>query len=258
MATTLIYRFELDAPVPVAPSLNCECDAVHADTDTLANLRTKLMRRMGMGAQVANPPPGVLELFNDFIISAQDVMFLKVDEFRGERFFRWPLEEGQRFYDYPDNADTCVKRLDPNKIKWVGIQYDDGRVVELINGINPSLYDHQPTTQRPYRYEIRQCFELFPAPNAEAGSLLVLGHFERQPLVVDADRTTIDATVVFNFALFLAKAHYNKPDAKVYEALAYNRLGDICAAGHATARYIPGDRTAPPPPEPVMAGGYLP
>lgn len=257
MATTLVYRFDFDVPDTPTPSHNCECDALHADTTTLLDLRQRLMRRLGMAAQVANPPPGVAALFDDFIRDAQRTLFLKVDEFRGERFFRWPLIEGQKHYDYPDDGETCVKKLDPNKIKWVGIEYADGRVVKLINGIPPELYDHQPQTQRPYRYEIRQCFELFPAPNAEVGSLMVLGHFELQPLAVDTDRTTIDQLCVFNMATSLAKLHYGKQDAAKYEELAFNRLGDLCAAGHATARYIPGDPVPPPPPQPVMKDGYI-
>ena len=235
MATQLTYRFELDVPETVV-SFNCECDDA-TGYRTLKELRDDLMRRLGYGAQVNAPPPGMTELLNSFLIEAQTLLYRRFKALRTERFFTWPLVAGVRLYDLPANAETCTKRLDALKLAWVGIERND-IWTQLVESIPPELYTQAPTAL-PQRYEIRQCIELWPTPSESVGKLVIKGHFGIEAFAVDTDRTTIDDTLVFQLALANAKAHYRQPDANQYIAQAEVLLMNLVAGTHGTARYVP-------------------
>ena len=218
---------------------NCACDDT-AGNETLGELRRRLMVRLGMGAQVNNPPPGVGALLDDFLVQAQRTLFRRYEVLRTERYFSWPLAEGVRLYDVPANDETCEKRLDPLKISWVGIERD-GAWQPLTCGIPPELHTHAHTG-RPQRYEIRSCIELWPVPDAGGGRLIIKGRFELEPFAEPEHRTTIDSELVFLLALANAKAHYGQPDANNYIAQLETQILNLVAASHHTRRYIPGQR----------------
>lgn len=195
-------------------------------------------------------------LLNDFLQSAQKALYRRYSALRTERFYSWPLVEGVRRYDFPDNQEACTKRLDPHKVTWVGIELDE-IWKPLAEGINPRLYSHDGTHGEPERYEIRQCIEIWPIPDQTRGKLVIKGHFGLEPFAADTDRTTINSELVFLMALSNAKAHYRQPDAGNYMQQMEVMLLDIVAGTHHTARYLPGrnDRTSrvyvvPKPTEP--------
>ena len=234
-----------------AISYNCACDDTHGNK-TLAELRADMMRRLGWGAMVAAPPPGVTDMLNSFLQGAQEALYRRYDVLRTERFFSWPLEVGVRLYDLPDNAEECTKKLDPRKVTWVGIERD-GIWQRLICGIPPELYSGEQQG-RPERYEIRQCIEVWPVPEESLGSLVIKGHFGLESFTEDTDHTTIDSELVFLLALANAKAHYRQPDANNYVQQLETMMQNLVAGSHHTRRYIPGrdDRadmiyTAPKP-----------
>lgn len=234
--------FEMDAVAPdPAPTIsyNCSCDDTTGNK-TLNQLRDDLLRRLGFAAQVDNPPPGMAALLDSFLQDAQETLYRRYDVLRTERFFSWPLEAGVRLYDLPDNQEECTKRLDPRKVTWVGVERD-GVWAPLICGIPPELYSHN-ITGRPERYEIRQCIEVWPAPDETDGSLVIKGRFELEPFAADTDKTTIDSHAVFLLALANAKAHYGKPDANNYVAQLETYMQNVVAGAHLTKRYIPGRR----------------
>jgi len=217
---------------------NCDCDDGNANR-TLGQLRADLMLRLGFGAQVNNPPPGMTDLLNSFLIEAQELLYRRYDVLRTERFFTWELQEGVRFYDVDANAESCPTKLDPRKITWVGVERD-GIWCPLSCGIPPELYSHDQRSGWPQRYEIRSCIEVWPVPEADAGKLRVKGRFEIQPFAADTDRTTIDDRTVFLLALANAKAHYRQPDAGNYVQELESYMQTLVAGAHQTRRYIPG------------------
>lgn len=219
----------------------CACDNAFPSA-TLISLRTRLLTRLGFAAQLAAPPPGIPELLNDLIQQAQDSLFQDYSIFQTERYFTWTMVADERFYDLPGNDEqtatvACTKLLDPNKIQWAGIQYN-GAMRPLLYGIPPILLRDPDTSTIPYRYEIRQCIEVWPAPSDEM--LLVLkGHFGLLPLLADTDTTTIDQQAIFLLAIANAKAHFGQPDAGNAASQAANYVGAMVAGGHRTSRYIP-------------------
>lgn len=234
---TYTVTFEMDVTPPVTVSYNCTCDDAHGNK-TLKQLRDDLARRLGWGATVDNLPPGVPELLNSFLQDAQESLYCRYDVLRTERFFSWPLVQGVRLYDLPDNAETCTKKLDPRKVTWVGYERD-GIWAPLVCGIPPELYSHN-IQGMPERYEIRQCIEIWPAPDDTAQSLVIKGHFGLEAFSADTDHSTIDSHAVFLLALANAKAHYGKPDANNYIAQLEAYLVDVVAGSHHTRRYVPG------------------
>lgn len=220
-------------------SYNCECDDEN-DNETLGQLKNKMMHLLGWGATAANPPPGVAQMLTYWLQDAQAMLYRRFTQLRTERFFSWPLVQGVRMYDLPDNQEVCTKKLDPRKLTWVGIERD-GVWVPLISSIPPELYSYN-TTGYPVRYEIRQCIEVWPTPDATLGNLIIKGHFGLEPFAADGDKTTIDSLPVFQVALANAKAHYRQPDANNYIQQMEALIRDLTAGLHGTRRYIPGRR----------------
>jgi hypothetical protein len=220
---------------------NCECDDPNPSR-TLGELWQELLVRLGMSAQTASPAPGMRALLVSFLQGAQRQLYRQYNVLRTERFFTWDLEPGVRFYDLADNADVCTKELDPRMITWAGISDGDQAWRPLVCGIPPECYTNPVITSWPTRYEIRQCIELWPAPDNANLKLRIKGHFGLEPFALDTDRCTIDDEAVLLFALARAKAHYGHPDARNYQIDAMNHIRYLTAGSHQTRRYVPSDR----------------
>lgn len=194
-------------------------------------------------------PPGLVTLLNAFLTEAHQTIYDRLAKagVRTERWFTWDLTADERFYDLPDNEEvqdeTCTKLLNPALITYVGVQRDT-TIHRLVAGIPPSLLAHT-ITGWPERYEIRQCIELWPAPAATEGQLIIKGHFQPAPFAEDADKPTVDDHAVYLLALANAKAHLRQPDAQNYVAQFEVHLQSLVAATHQTRRYIPGARPLP-------------
>jgi hypothetical protein len=236
---------EAFAEVDAITSYNCECGGETAPRRTLAQLRNAMLIRLGFAAQAENPPPGIIPLVDEFLRDAQLQIDIGFRERGIERFFQWPLEAGVRYYGLRANADACDVKLSRSKLSWVGIREANGTWYPLIHGIPPTFYSRtEQTTGWPTRYEIRECIEIFPAPRSADQYLVVKGMHEIQPLEEPDDLTTHDSQAVFLLALANAKSHYGHQDAANIFAQADRYLGNMYAASHQTARYIPSPRYA--------------
>lgn len=232
-------------------SFNCACDDDELPTRTLGDLRLSLLRRLGYSAQVDNPPPGMAELLDDFLRDAQEQLYMRYDCLHTERFFRWEMTPGTRYYAVRSNDDECEKKLNPYRITWAGIQDLNDTWSPLLCGIPATHYTSNTQVGRPERYEVRQCIEVFPAPD-EAYTLRVKGHFGLLAFAADEDVCTIDAHALFLLALAQAKAHYRQPDAQNYFAQSNSYMGSLVAGTHQTRRYIPRSLDLPPWPRPRL------
>lgn len=237
-------------PPPEECNFNCECDDPNPSR-TLAELRTELMRRAGMSAMTANPPPGMTELLNSFLQSSQRMLYRQYPVLRTERFFTWDMVQGTRFYDLDANRDVCMKKLDARMLSWVGISDGCDQWRPLVCGIPPECYQVSDQQGVPYRYEIRQCIEVWPAPDSDAYKLRIKGDFGLEPFEADEDQCTIDDEAVFLHALARLKAHLGDPDARNYQQDAIDYIRNLTAGAHLTRRYVPGECPEPPLPKPI-------
>lgn len=238
------FSFLIEVETDVTDAVNCDCNDT-TNNKTLKDLRDDLMRRMGWGAQVDSPPPGVTEMLNSFLQEAQELLYRRYHVLRTERFFSWPLTEGVRLYYLCEKSEAAPqfiidseKCLDPRSVTWVGIERD-GIWSPLVCGIPPELYSHD-VTGRPERYEIRQCIEVWPPPEETLGSLVIKGHFGLEAFVADTDKLTIDDRAVFLLALANAKSHYRQADANNYVNQLEVLIDNLVAGSHHTRRYVPG------------------
>lgn len=232
------------------PNFNCSCDDTLAYR-TLGELERDVIIRLGYAARVNNPPPGMQLLVRSFLQSAQNVLYRRYAPLRTSRFFTWVMTPGERFYDLTDNYDTCTKQMDRSKIEWAGVETTEGWWLKLIEGIPPEFYTAEQFQGIPQRYEIRQCIEVFPAPNA-AYKLRIKANFGLMPFEDAYDQPTIDDTLVFLWALADAKQHYQQPDAEIARSEATAILDAIVAGDHGTRRYIPGTVQIPPWAPPIF------
>lgn len=117
------------------------------ESKTLAQLRDRLMIRLGFAAQLAAPPPGMTELLNDFLYDAQVQMFRRMGE--SQRMKRWwpiPVVQGQRHYDVPSfstgfqtniaytaGANDTATRTEGS---FIADNFRPGQVVTIAGGAN--------------------------------------------------------------------------------------------------------------------------
>lgn len=247
----------LDAPLVFALALG-EAKAHLGKQDS--RLYIEQSQQM-LGAYLRRSPPSVRRTTTEILRGAQRFLFDKVASFRQSRFFRWPLQQGVRFYDFGGNDDTCGLRFVPELVEGVYVTDRDCPHEQwrpLACGINPQLYNGGVRESWPQRYEFRQCIEVFPAPDGREGYLRIKAKFDIQPFEEDEDRTTIDADLVLLHAIAVAKQQYGQQDWQQYQAMVQSRIGDIVAGSHHTRRYVPGgyERADAIPPRP--RDGFLP
>lgn len=224
----------LDAPMVFALALAAG-KAHYGQNDAKSYGET--VERM-LADHVQRRPPGIMELLVNFLQDAQESLYRRYDVLRTERIYRWPLLTGVRHYDLDGNDDECPRVLDPRKVRWVGVERD-GVWSPLECGITPELYSFDQQGW-PSRYEIRQCIEVWPVPDEDAGFLRIKGHFGLEPFALDTDRTTIDDQLVFLLSLANAKAHFKQQDAQGVISQLETTLAGLVAGSHQTRRYVPG------------------
>jgi hypothetical protein len=236
------------------PEFNCSCDDGLTYTgETLGELRRDLLVRLGYAAQADNPPPGMADLLNSFLRRAQAFLYRRHRALHTERFYSWPMVAGERFYGIRDNVDACPKKLDAGRITWVGVETLEGEWYPLRAGVCPQHYTTVTANGRPAVYEVRQCIEVFPAPDA-AYTLRVKGHFGLERFTEDTDRSTVDGELLFLWALANAKNHDGQPDAADIAAQAQTYLRELVADTHGTRRYVPGTTAPVAATRPVLLG----
>jgi len=234
-----------------AADFNCDCESIPlpADgytTDTLANLRQRVLIRSGYAAQAANPPPGMVLLVNEFLRDAQNQIFRTYFPKRITRFYSWQMTINQRYYGFATQDGVDCRTLDPNSVDWVGFEDCNQAWYELVCGIDPILYTRaQISTGWPTHYEIRSCIEIFPAPKSNY-TLWVKGRFGLDPFTSDANTTTVDAEAVYLLATGMLKSHYGQADAGAVMAQASNFMKYLVAGQHDTRRYVPRTRVETP------------
>lgn len=231
---------------------NCSCaDGLY--TDTLGDVRTRVLVRCGFGSQLASLPPGISVLFTDFVQDAQKQLYRKYPELNTLRIFTWTMTAGERFYGLQSNdeqspydSEYCTKILAPKRVEGVWVQDVNGSIIPLRQGIPMTALTSVANNGLPAAYDIRQCIEVFPAPD-QVYTLIMKGHFGLLPFAADADTVTLDEEAIFLLATGLAKQHYQQSDAGTYFNATKSYIEDLTSGAHGIKRYIPGPKKSTAP-----------
>lgn len=218
--------------------------------ETLAELRTSILERLGYAAQTANPPPGMKSLIDNFLRRSQNFLYRRYSILRTDRYFTWTMVPGERFYGIRVNDDSGL-RLDPRKLIGAWLEDTNGAVYPMKQGIPATLYTSSQNEGLPCRFEVRNAIEVFPAPS-EAYRLVIRGHFGPTRFTEDDDVCSVDSELLFMWALANAKNHYGQPDGKDIAAQAQTYLRELVAESHGARRYIPGCAEAVEMPRPLF------
>ena len=150
-------------------------------------------------------------------------------------------------------ADSCVFNMEPYKnIEGAWLEDVNGTWLPLASPIPGTFYTTVTQPGMPVRYEIRQCVEIFPAPNSNDYKLWLKGHFGLSRYTEDGDQPTIDGQLVYLWALADALAYYGKAAAASAKSDAREYLGGLVAGTHGTKRYVPGTTPIPPAVMPTL------
>lgn len=226
------------------------------NSETLAELRTALLVRLGYAAQAASPPPGMAPLLTNFLQRSQAYLYRRYKALKTERYFEWDMVVGERFYTVledsaVDSPGVVNPRLSASRITWAGVEDLNGTWYDLLYGIPAGFYTTVTQNGMPSRYEVRQGIEVFPAPDS-AYKLRIKGHFGLLPFGADTDVATINSELLFLWALANAKNHYGQPDAADIATQAQTMLRDLISESHGTRRYVPGTSSPAPLAKPLF------
>jgi hypothetical protein len=245
---TLLFQVDAES---TAAGFNCDCTEV-SPYKTLLQLRADFLMGIGMATQAAAPPPGMASLATFYLNQAQNFLIDAYKQVTLERFFRWTMVPNQRYYGIADGNDACADVLDPLKVTWVGFEDLNLTWVQLIEGIPPEFYTRVSTAPGwPSHYEIRQCIEVFPAPQA-AYTLWVKANASKAAFAADGDHPTMDESAVLFMAVGMYREDTNKPGAARWKGMAIDRIKAIVAGQHNTARFVPKPGGLLPPMTPPI------
>jgi len=109
---------------------------------TLAKLREQLLLRLGYGAILANPPPGISETLDAFLQDVHEQIYFRYPTLRQERWWTVTTVQGSRFYDVPytgaylAGTDISINQGSPDSISQLALDFTaagftDGMVVNV-------------------------------------------------------------------------------------------------------------------------------
>jgi hypothetical protein len=175
---------------------------------TLGDLRATLLARLGMGAMGASGGAN-RALIDSFLQEAQRGLYWMQDWNRLQWYEDKTTGTGQNVYDYPD---ACAR---DQRLLRVEVNYA-GQWSTLGEGIDTGHWSTMDTQGPPARFE--RLAQILVYPKADAAYTLRVWYVaDLQPFAQDADRATLDDSMILLHATAHAKAHYRQPDAELYK-----------------------------------------
>ena len=174
---------------------------------TLAELRSELLSRVGMGAQGASG--AAQPLLNSFLKNGQTQLYWLQDWKHLTAYADKTLGADQNLLDFPD--DCALNR----RVLRVETVYG-GQWRVLPEGIDTENWDHMDVPGFPLRYDRYEQVLIYP----KADTTYTVRFWYVKDLArftQDSDRASLDDEMILLHALTNAKAHYRHPDAPVYQ-----------------------------------------
>lgn len=125
---------------------------------------------------------------------------------------KWELKAigmSQTLIDYPTTAN-------PDRIRYVSVLRGTVWSPPLKKGITPQMYTYQQNPSWPQRWEPYEQMEIWPLTD-QAYSLRIFFIKALAAFNADADRASVDDTLISMGATATLKAHYRQPDAAIHK-----------------------------------------
>jgi hypothetical protein len=174
---------------------------------TLAELRSELLSRVGMGAQGASG--AAQPLLNSFLRNGQQQLYWLQDWKHLITYEDKTLGVDQNLLDYPDECarDKRVLRLET-------VYGGQWRVIP--ERIATENWDHMDVPGFPLRYD--RYAQVLIYPKADQVYTVRFWYVKDMArFTQDGDRADLDDDMILLHALTNAKAHYRHPDASLYQ-----------------------------------------
>ena len=210
--------------------------------DTLGEMRAELLSRIGFASQGARAG-SIVKTVDSFLKRAQKYLYRKYPFYELNEVADWTMAAGQTLYDWPDDVD-------PRNVQKMRVLYS-GVWQPMHEGIELSHDTVVDSRYFPTRCEKKAQLEVWPQPDGiytvRCDHYRRLGRFTQ-----DDDRCTIDDDLLFSYTLAKLKRHYRHPDAQDYLDESSDLLRQYRIAAHGDKRYIMGETSSAPIPEPKV------
>jgi hypothetical protein len=222
---------------------------------TKGELRSKVLARSGYGGLGA-AAAGFVPWVDDMIEEAYQTVFELLPD--DKQIKKWPWNTGvnQRWYDVPDD-------LDIDHVNYLAVYFQD-TWLPLSRGID--MY-HDSTYEEhedfPLRWDLRfnpdadkTQIEMWPKIDG-IYPIELEGQIRLNDLTNDNARLLYDDRLVLQYAMAMAKAHLNRPDAALAMNAFERRVKRIRGNFHVGKRYIRGEDSLDPLPRPTVTNPDL-
>lgn len=175
---------------------------------TLGEMRAEMRAMIGSAASGAaagvNAP-----IIDTHLRNAQTLLYWSHDWAHLRRYELKTIGMSATLIDYPTTAN-------PDRIRYVSVLRGTVWSPPLKKGITPQMYTYQQNPSWPQRWEPYEQIEIWPITDA-IYSLRLFFIKALAAFNVDADRATIDDTLISMGATATLKAHYRQPDAPIHK-----------------------------------------
>jgi hypothetical protein len=199
---------------------------------TLGELRAEMRAMVGSASAGAAAGPNST-LIDTHLRNAQGVLYTTHDWAHLRKYVEDDLGLHQYLLDYPSDAN-------PDRIKAVSVFRGGVWSTPLPRGITPSMYTYQTNYSWPQKWEPYAQMEFWPMADQiyplRVFYIQALGRFTQ-----DADRASIDDTLISIVATATLKAHYRQPDAAVHQKISETLLINLKAKSWGQSVFRPDD-----------------
>lgn len=178
---------------------------------TLGELRAEMRAMLG-GGNLGAAAGLNATLIDTHLRNAQTLLYWTHDWAHLRAYTLPTLGLNQFLIDYPATAN-------PDRIKWISVFRGGVWSKPLARGITPPMYTYQLNYSWPQKWEPYQQIEIWPASD-QAYPLRVMFIKALGAFNVDADRASLDDSMVSIVATSTLKAHYRQPDAAIAKSQA--------------------------------------
>jgi hypothetical protein len=217
---------------------------------TLAELRSEILSRLGMGAMGASGGSNGT-LIDSFLRNGQAQLYRMQDWKHLIDYEDKTLGEEQNLLDYPtDGVMSGGTAARDKRILRVETEYN-GQWRVMTEGIRTSDWDTMDTLSYPAKFERYAQILVYPKAD-QTYTVRIWFVADLDAFTEEDDRASLDDEMILLHALANAKAHYRQPDAPTYQGQLNTLLASLRGQSFSSGGVYRRDDRPPAEPKPVV------